>query len=156
MRGLVLAAALVAAGCGRPVDLMTGLQVTIAASGWLDRGVVDGKNKIVPVVAVQLKNVSEQALPMLQVNALFRRIGNDAELGSGFTSASGSSGLAPGAATSTLTLASQQGYTGTDASADLLGNSHFVDATVELFAKYGSGRWTRIGSYPVTRKLLKP
>jgi hypothetical protein len=36
----------------------------------------------------------------------------------------------------------------------MLRNSHFVDATVELFAKYGSAQWKRIGQFPVTRQLL--
>jgi hypothetical protein len=36
----------------------------------------------------------------------------------------------------------------------MLQNSKFVDAKVELSAKYGSTQWTRIGSYPITRQLL--
>jgi hypothetical protein len=36
----------------------------------------------------------------------------------------------------------------------MLQNSHFVDAKVELFAKYGSTQWTRLGSYPITRQLI--
>ena len=59
------------------------------------------------------------------------------------------------ATTDTLTLRSQLGYTGTDQSReDMLKNSHFVDSEVELFAKYGSTQWTRMGSYPVARRLL--
>ena len=36
----------------------------------------------------------------------------------------------------------------------MLQNSHFVDAKVELFAKYGSTQWARVGTYPVTRQLI--
>ena len=36
----------------------------------------------------------------------------------------------------------------------MLQNSHFVDAKVELFAKYGSEQWKRIGEYPIARRLL--
>ena len=36
----------------------------------------------------------------------------------------------------------------------MLANTHFVDAKVELFAKYGSTQWVRLGSYPITRQLL--
>ena len=36
----------------------------------------------------------------------------------------------------------------------MLRNSHFVDANVELFAKYGSAQWKRIGQFPVTRRLI--
>jgi hypothetical protein len=33
-------------------------------------------------------------------------------------------------------------------------NSHFVDATVDLFGKYGSTQWTRLGQYPIARQLI--
>jgi len=36
----------------------------------------------------------------------------------------------------------------------MLQNSHFVDAKVDLFAKYVSTQWTRLGSYPISRQLL--
>ena len=60
-----------------------------------------------------------------------------------------------GATTQPLTAKSQLGYTGTGQSRqEMLENSHFVDAKVELFAKYGSRQWARIGTYPITRRLL--
>jgi hypothetical protein len=36
----------------------------------------------------------------------------------------------------------------------MLQNAHFVDATIELSAKYGSIQWVRMGSYPIKRQLL--
>ena len=36
----------------------------------------------------------------------------------------------------------------------MLQNSHFVDAKMELFAKYASTQWVLIGTYPIERKLL--
>jgi hypothetical protein len=36
----------------------------------------------------------------------------------------------------------------------MLNNSQFVDARVELFAKYGPVQWTRLAEYPITRQLL--
>ena len=151
---VLLLCASMAMACGRPIDVATDLQVELVSSGWTDAGVVDGKNKIVPAIAVRLKNASAQGLPMLQLNAMFHRAGNDEEWGSGFVTAAGSDGLAPGGATGVFTVNSEIGYTGTDAAADLLRNSHFTDATVDLYAKYGSGRWTRVGAYPVSRQLL--
>ncbi len=41
-----------------------------------------------------------------------------------------------------------------DSAADLLHNSRFVDARVDLFAKYGSAQWTKLGAYPITRQLI--
>ena len=100
-------------------------------------------------------NSREAALTVLQINALFRRVTEKEEWGSGYLPVVGSEGLAPGMTTSTVTVRSQNGYTGADQTRDdMLHNSHFVDAEVELFAKYGSTQWKRIGEYPVTRRLI--
>jgi len=154
-RACLLSLLLLFPGCGPTVDLAKGLQVQDVSTGWFDAGIVNGKNKLVPSISLKLKNVSDQKLPMLQVNALFRRVTEKDEWGSGFMTAAGSEGLAPGAATETLTLKSQLGYTGSDQSRqEMLKNSHFVDAKVELSAKYGSAQWVRIGDFAVTRQLI--
>jgi hypothetical protein len=142
--------------CGPPIDLSTGLQVDAVSTGWLDAGNVDGKNKLVPAVSFRLKNASARKLAMLEVHALFRRVGDENEWGDGLVTAAGSSGLAPGAATSAITVRSQLGYTGIESGAEMLDNSHFVDARVDLFARYGSTNWTRIGEYPIRRRLISP
>ena len=150
-----LALLLVCAACGTPVDLTTGLQVQGVSTGWFDAGIVNGLNKLVPSISFRLKNVSDQQLRTLQINALFRRVTDKDEWSSGFITVAGSEGLASGMTTPLLTIRSRLGYTGTDQSRDdMLRNSHFVDAEVELFAKYGSTQWKRIGEYPVTRRLL--
>ncbi len=154
-RLLPLVAFVSSLGCGPAVDLTKGLQVTILNTGWFDVGIVNGQNKLVPMVTFTLKNVSERTLSTLQVNALFRRVTENDEWGSGFLTAAGSDGLAPGAGTQPLTVKSPLGYTGNDESRqEMLQNSHFIDAKVELFAKYGSTQWTRLGSYPITRQLI--
>jgi len=144
------------AACGPTVDLTRGLHVDILDTGWFDAGIVNGQNKLVPSVTFTLKNISTHKLTTLQVNALFRRVTEKDEWGSGFVTAAGSSGLAPGATTPPITIRSQLGYTGSDQSRqEMLSNSHFVDAKVEIFAKYGSAQWTRMGEYPITRKLIE-
>jgi len=154
-RTLPLAAVVLLAGCGPSVDLTKGLQVTIVDTGWYDAGIINGQNKLVPSVSFNLKNLSERKLSTLQVNAIFRRVTENDEWGSGFLTAAGSDGLAPGATTTTLTVKSPLGYTGSDQSRqEMLQNTHFVDAKVELFAKYGSTQWARLGSFPIQRQLL--
>ena len=87
---LVLLAALIAcAGCEPKVDLTKGLQVTIAETGWYDLGIVNGQNKLVPSVTFTLKNVSDQKLAALQVQALFHRVSDKDEWGNGFVTAVG-------------------------------------------------------------------
>jgi len=159
-RALSMAAATVLCGaataaCGPMVDLTKGLEVTIINSGWYDLGIVNGQNKLVPSVTFTLRNVSDQTLGTLQVQALFRRVTENTEWGNGFLTVVGSKGLAPGATTDPITIKSQLGYTGSDQSRqEMLANTHFVDAKVELFGKYASTQWARLGSYPVTRQVL--
>jgi hypothetical protein len=153
---LLLFSSLVGAtACGPSVDLATGLEIDEISTGWLDAGVVDGKNKVVPAVTFKLKNVSDQRLSTLQVNAIFRRVNSNEEWGDGFRTVAGSRGLLPGAATDSVTINAQLGYTGADSHAAMLYHSQFVDAKVDLFAKYGSGQWARIGEYPIMRQLIE-
>jgi hypothetical protein len=155
VRLLLILAIASSAACGPTVDLTKGLEVSIVNSGWYDLGIVNGQNKLVPTVIFTLHNRSDQKLVTLQINALFRRVSENTEWGSGFMTAAGSQGLAPGATTDAITIKSQLGYTGSEQSRmEMLQNSHFVDAKVELFGKYGSTQWVRLGSFPITRQLL--
>jgi hypothetical protein len=155
MRQLVLGLALAGVSCGRPVDLTKALQIEVLDTGWFDAGIVNGQNKLVPAARVTVKNNSDQKLVLLQINSLFRHGNDTEEWGSAFITAAGSEGLAPGATTSSLLLKSQNGYTGADQTRqDMLENSQFVDAKIQLFAKYGSVQWVRMGEKPIERKLL--
>ena len=154
VRLLLLLASVSVAGCGPTVDLKKGLQVTILDSGWFDAGIVNGQNKLVPSFTFTLKNVSDQKLGTVQVNALFRRVNENEEWGSGFKTVVGSEGLPPGSTTPPITVRSQLGYTGSEARQEMLQNSHFVDAKVELFGKYAATQWVLLGTYPIKRQLL--
>src|SRR5262249_35836868 len=135
--------------------LVAGLRVDDISTGWVDAGPANGLNKLVPTVSFTLKNVSQDTLPLLQVNAVFRRTGeSNTELGAHFAPVAGPKGLGPGGATRRLRLSRALGDTGEDAPADILRNSHFVDSDVDVFAKYGSTQWVRLGRFPVSRQLL--
>ena len=152
--GWVVLTLMSTAACSRDIDLATSLQVDAVSTGWFDAGIVGGKKKLVPAVSFTLKNASDRKLPVLQVNASFRRVGDENEWGTAFLTAAGSGGFPPGAASGAITLRSQLGYTGIESGAEMLDNSQFVDAKVDLFAKYGSGGWTRVGEYPIARRLI--
>jgi hypothetical protein len=154
---LVFALTLAAAGCGGPVvDLTENLKVLDISTGWQDDGVVDGdKNKLVPRAQFKLQNNSDQTLTVLQVNAVFRRLNEAQELGAQFKPVTSSEGLAPGQTSPDIVVKSNFGYKGTEPRAVILQNSHFVDAKVEIFAKYGSQQWKRIAEYPIERKLIE-
>jgi len=151
---LLVALSLAAAACGGPtVDLAAGLKVLDVATGWRDEGLVNGENKLVPIAQFKLQNVSDQSLTVLQVNAVFRRLNEQRELGAHFLAVTQSDGLAPGDTSKTITVKSNFGYKGTEPRAVMLQNSQFVDAKVEIFAKYGSLQWKRIAEYPIDRQL---
>jgi hypothetical protein len=154
-RAAILLSVLCAGGCGPSVDLAHAVAPESVVTGWADGGTVAGKNKIVPAVSFQLKNVSAQKIGALQVNAVFRRVNDPGEWSSAYLP-NVASEMAPGAETGRRTATGSQGYTGTDDRDAMLRNSHFVDAKAELFVKSGSSSWTRIGDFPVARQLLTP
>jgi len=157
MRRLVLAGLLVGtAACSPPVDLTKNLEVVEAKTGWADAGITeDGQNKLVPFVEFKLKNNSDQKLPVLQVNAMFRPLKEDKEWGSRFQSVVGSEGRAPGATTSVIRLVSDHGAKGTDPRATIMKSQYFVDARVQLTAKYGAIQWEKIAEYPVKHEFIE-
>jgi hypothetical protein len=155
LAGQLILLAMLSAGCGGPpVDLTKGLEIVDASTGWYDAGPVNGQNKLVPSITFKLKNLSDQPLAALQVNAVFRRVNDKDEWGSAYLAVTKSDGLQPGATSPPVTINSQLGYTGTDPRAEMLQNSQFVDAKVDLFAKYASLQWVRIGERPIERRLI--
>src|SRR5262245_6611461 len=151
---VVCLAALATASCGPTIDLTKGLQVVDVSTGWWDAGIVNGQNKLVPAVTFRFKNVSDQTLDVLQANVVFRRVTEDKEWGSAFVKITGTEGLAPGATSESQTVKSQLGYTGSESRQQMLENTQFVDAKIEIFAKYGSIQWQKVGEYPVPRTLI--
>jgi hypothetical protein len=139
---------------GPPVDLTKGLEIVDASSGWYDVGPVNEQNKLVPSITFKLKNISDQPLVALQINAVFRRLNDNEEWGSAFVPVTRSDGLQPGATSQPIFIKSQLGYTGTDPRAQMLQNSQFVDAKVDLMAKYASLQWVRVAERPIERRLI--
>ncbi|HTL02066.1 MAG TPA: hypothetical protein VL243_07565 [Vicinamibacterales bacterium] len=135
-------------------DITKLLAVTEVKTGWFDAGLENGMNKLVPSLTITLKNVSNSNVALVQLNAVIRRVGETEEWGGAYTKAIGSPGLAPGQSTPPIVLRSNLGYTGIEPRNVMFKNSQFVDAKIQLFAKYGGGGWVKLGEYPVTRDLL--
>ena len=151
---LSLALLLVAAGCGDRVDAKASLELSDVVTGWFDAGLVDGKNKLVPTVTFKLHNKAPDAIRSVQINAVFRVIGDQEELGSAFVRGIDANGLPGGGTTSTFVLRSTLGYTGEQPRLQMLQHSQFRDAQVEVFAKHGSDQWVKLAQYQVARQLL--
>ena len=151
---LALGAVSLTIGCRDKVDVKTGLQVTDVTTGWYDAGIVGGKNKLVPAVSFRVKNVANSSIKYVQLNAVFRVVGDQEELGSMFVKGIGGEGLAPGATSEPFVCRSALGYTGEQPRHEMLQHRQFRDAKVEIFAKHGSGQWVKLGEYNVARQLL--
>jgi len=141
--------------CGPNVDVQDSLHLESVTTGWMDAGTVGAGNKLVPAVSFTVRNTSTATLAPVQVNAIFKRVGSTDEWSNAMITAAGSSGLRPDAASGRLLIKGPLGYTGTDSQWDMLQNSHFVDAKVDLFARYGSRQWTRIGEYGIARAIVE-
>jgi hypothetical protein len=156
---LVLAALPAFAGfttaCGPSIDPITLLEPVDVVTGWFDEGIVDGKNKLVPSVTLRFRNKSSAPVSSIQVNAIFRRVGEQEMWGEHFGWAvPRNPPLAPGAATDVLVMRSALGYTGEQPRMQMLQNREFVDAKVDIFLKTGSRVWSKLGEYPIQRQLL--
>jgi hypothetical protein len=150
-----VAAAMLVAGCGRSFDVEKVLKITEVHTGWYDAGIQDGKNKLVPSISLKLENVSDDIVDSVQVNAIFRQMGDTQAWGEHFATAIDRDGLPAHKTTpGYLVLRSNLGYTGTESRLQMLQNSNFVDAKVEIYGKHGARTWQKLGEYKIDRQLL--
>ncbi|MGH9145427.1 MAG: hypothetical protein ACRD1Q_01865, partial [Vicinamibacterales bacterium] len=64
--------ALTSCSDGNSVNITKSLEITDLKTGWYDAGVQNGLNKLVPMVGFRLKNVAEEPVNYVQLNAVFR------------------------------------------------------------------------------------
>ena len=84
----------------------------------------------------------------MQVNAIFRRVGETEPWGEHFGWAIQREPLAPARDHRAIVLRSQLGYTGEQPRMQMLQNKEFVDAKVEIFLKRGSQVWAKLAEFP--------
>jgi hypothetical protein len=131
------------------------LKIVNVHTGWYDAGIVQGaQNKLVPSISLELQNVSDRDIASVQMQAVFRRVGEDQAWGDHFVRAIDTSGLAAGATTKPIILRSPLGYTGSDSRLNMLQNQQFVDANVTILGKHGRRTWAKMGEYQIDRQLL--
>src|SRR5918993_1173648 len=148
---------LVSIGCdGASDEAVASLEPLEVVTGWYDDGILqDGKNKLVPSVTMKLRNKSDRELKSIQINAIFRRVGEQEMWGEYFGWAvPRSEPLPAGAETNTLVMRSTLGYTGDQPRMQMLQNREFVDAKVEIYLKQGAKVLTKLAEYPIQRQLL--
>lgn len=131
------------------------LRIVNVRTGWYDAGIVQaGQNKLVPSISLKLENVSDREIASVQLNAVFRRAGEEQSWGDHFVRGIDSSGLPAGSSTTPIVLRSTFGYTGDQSRVKMLENKEFVDATVQVFGRHGRRTWVKLGEYPIDRQLL--
>jgi hypothetical protein len=140
--------------CRSEPDVMQAVAVTDVVTGWLDKGIVDGQNKLVPTISLRIKNGADQPLSYLQLNAVFRIVDDTEELGSRVVRATEGSQLEPGRTVGPFNLSSDLGYASPASRTQMLQHSQFRDAKVDLFIKHGSRQWVRLGEYRIARQLF--
>jgi hypothetical protein len=149
-------AALLSISCGASVDAVAALEPFDVVTGWYDEGIVEGgKNKLVPSVTMKLRNKSDKELKSIQINAIFRRVGEQEMWGEYFGWAiPRTEPLPAGGETKMLVMRSTLGYTGDQPRMQMLQNREFVDAKVEIYLKQGSKVLAKLAEYPIQRQLL--
>jgi hypothetical protein len=150
----LLVGTLLSAACAPSHDLQKDIELVDVTTGWYDTGGADGMNKIVPTVTLRIRNKSAEELDRLQVNAVFRRVGESQEWGARFVKGVGDHGLAGGSTTSQIVLRSERGYTSIEPNDRMLHNREFVDAKVDIFGRTGSSRWIKMGEFQIDRTLV--
>ena len=148
-------AAMLSISCGTSDEAVAALEPIDVVTGWFDDGIVaGGKNKLVPSVTLKLRNKTDRPVRSIQINAIFRRVGEQEMWGEYFGWAVPRTALPAGAATNPLVMRSALGYTGEQARMQMLQNREFVDAKVEIYLKQGSKVWAKLAEYPIQRQLL--
>ena len=149
----LLAAFLLTACESREVE--KDLRIVDVDTGWYDVGVQqNGENKLVPSISLGLENISDRDIASVQLNAVFKRVGEETAWGEHFIRAIDTDGLPAGATEENIVLRSSLGYTGSQSRLQLLQNKEFVDARVEIFGKHGSRTWVKMADYQIDRQLL--
>jgi hypothetical protein len=147
--------ALLSTSCGTSQAAVAALEPLEVVTGWFDDGIVEGgKNKLVPSVSLKLRNKTDQPIRSIQINAIFRRVGEQEMWGEYFGWAVPRTPLPAGATTNTLVMRSALGYTGEQPRMQMLQNKEFIDAKVEIYLKQGSRVWAKLAEYPIQRQLL--
>ena len=150
----LMAVVTASAACRAEPDATKALAVTDVVTGWLDKGIVDGQNKLVPTISLKVKNGADGPLSYLQLNAVFRIVDDTEELGSKVVWATEGKELPPGGTLGPFNLSSELGYASLASRTQMLQHAEFKDAKVELFVKQGSRQWAKLGEFPITRQLL--
>ena len=135
----IFVAALFSVSCdGASDEAVASLEPLEVVTGWYDDGIIQGgKNKLVPSVTMKLRNKGDKALKSVQINAIFRRVGEQEMWGEYFGWAVPRSEPLPAGAETQPCVRSTLGLPAISRASDEQ-NREFVDAKVDIYLKQGS------------------
>ena len=128
--------------------------MTDVVTGWLDKGIVGGQNKLVPTISLKIRNGADRSLSYLQLNAVFRIVDDTEELGSKVIWATQGDALDPGASLGPFNLSSDSATPVPPPAPRCCSTRCSRMRKVELFVKQGSRQWARLGEYRIDRQLF--
>ena len=138
------AAVLLLAACRTP-DPVAIVKISDVETHWaVDNSQVDTQF-IAPVVRFRLTNISNEPQGSIDVTATFRRKGETATWGGDFRQVSTHAKPLPAGQSESLVLKSDTRYYSNGPTDGMFTHKEFKDATVELFVRVGSSRWTKFG-----------
>ena len=136
------------------IDIASSVRVEDVSGGWFETDAGFGRTRLLPTITFQLRNVSAAPLSSVQVNVLFRRVGDNSTWSDVYRRAVTSTALEAGTSTAPIVVESPVGYTGDEAAPRLLAHSLFIDTEVAIYARHGSNGWTYLGEYPLPRQIV--
>lgn len=148
---VLLIAALAAPACRTP-DPQQEIAIEGLEAYWIVDSPVNNEQYIAPAVRFTLRNKGKHVAHSLQAKATFRREGE--EWGGDWrrvTSAAGNP-LQPGEQ-ALVVLRSEHRYHSAGKPDSMFGHELFKDASVEVFLRLGSSRWTPFGQLKVERRI---
>lgn len=154
--GVICAVALHALEVRRQPKSDEALRLELVATGWMSIDSAARVRHVVPVVRVRVVNRSSQAVSGVQLNDVFRRVTDRIEWGNQWRPVSRGRGLAPGATSEPVLVASATGHVSDQRMDATLRHPSFVDATVQVFGRYGAHGWAQLGAYRVPRQSIEP
>lgn len=132
------------------------LRLEVVSSGWRVVAASNHRVNVVPAARVRVVNLSQGPVAGVQVNAVFRRVADGIEWGNHWRPVSRGTGLAPGATSESVLVTSDTGHVTAAAARATLHHPSFVDATVQVYGRYGAQAWAKLADYRVPRQFVEP
>ena len=151
----VVALSALLAACRSP-DPRSVAEVSDTETYWAIDNAQGERQFIAPVVRFKVHDKGDKPLHTLEAQATFRRKGEDVIWSSAWTKVTGPKGdpLAPGASSLVVLKPEGEGrYFSNGPPESMFKVSEFRDATVDVFLRIGSSRWTKFFTADIERRI---